>query len=398
MLRRTCILLMVCLLLLCLASCAPKLPDPEPEPDPEPDESPSITLIEAYPHLAFTQPLEYVCPPDASGRVFVVEKPGRVLVFANDPEVTIATVFLDLRDRVDSNGFEKGLLGLAFHPAFAANGLLYVNYTANGQTVIAEYRTNPEDANQALRASERAILTVRQPYANHNGGHLAFGPDGFLYIGMGDGGSAGDPQGNAQKRDSLLGKILRVDVDRAEAGKPYAIPADNPWAGGQGGYRPEIYALGLRNPWKFSFDAVTGRLWAADVGQDSIEEINIVEKGLNYGWNIMEGSACYPPGRQCSREGLTLPIWEYRHPVGQSITGGYVYRGSAIRGLAGYYVYGDYVTGRIWALRVNGEEDKLNHLLAESGFRISSFGVDQDGELYVLDLRGKVYRIAAATD
>lgn len=397
MLKRTWILA-VCLLCLCLASCMPRAPEPEPEPEPEPAKPPKVALSEAYPRLSFTQPLEYVCPPDASRRVFVVEKPGRILVFANNPEVTAAAVFLDLRSRVDSNGFEKGLLGLAFHPEFATTGLLYVNYTAGNQTIIAEYRANPEDPNQALPATGRVILTVAQPYANHNGGHMAFGPDGFLYIGMGDGGSAGDPQGNAQKRDSLLGKILRIDVNTAEAGRQYAIPADNPWAGAQGGYRPEIFAVGLRNPWKFSFDPVTSHLWVADVGQDSIEEINIVEKGLNYGWNVMEGSACYPPGRECSREGLTLPIWEYRHPLGQSITGGYVYRGTAVANLAGYYVYGDYVTGRIWALRVDGAEAPLNHMLAESGLRISSFGVDQDGELYVLDLRGKIYRIVAATD
>jgi glucose/arabinose dehydrogenase len=364
-------------------------------PDPEPDVLPKVALTEAYPRLSFAQPLEYVSPADGSDRVFIVEKPGRILVFANDQQVTNAAVFLDLRSKVDSTGFEQGLLGLAFHPRFASNGLFYINYTASGQSVIAEYRADPDNPNQALPASARILLTIRQPYTNHNGGHLAFGPDGFLYIGMGDGGSAGDPQGNAQNMKSLLGKMLRIDVDRADAGRAYAIPPDNPWAGNQQDYREEIYALGLRNPWKFSFDLPDGLLWVADVGQDSLEEINIVAKGLNYGWNRMEGTACYPPGSQCSAEGLQLPVWEYRHPIGQSITGGYVYRGTAIKGLAGYYVYGDYVTGRIWALRIDASAAPTNHLLLESGLRISSFGVNQAGELYVVDFRGKVYKLTA---
>ena len=387
--KRT-VLLTLCIVTLCLAGCTPKPPAPAP------DAPAAVALIEAYPRLSFAQPLEYSSPADGSDRVFVVEKPGRILVFANDPQVASASVFLDLRTKVDSGGFEQGLLGLAFHPRFADNGLLYVNYTAGGQSVIAEYRINPENPSLALPNSGRVLLTIRQPYANHNGGHLAFGPDGFLYIGMGDGGSAGDPQGNAQNMTSLLGKILRIDVDRAEAGKQYAIPANNPWAGNQQGYREEIYALGFRNPWKFSFDSTSGQLWVADVGQDAIEEIDIVAKGLNYGWDRMEGTACYPAGSQCSSEGLQPPVWEYRHSLGQSMTGGYVYRGRQIEGLQGYYIYGDYMSGRIWALRVDDAAPPANYLLLESGLRISSFGVDEDGELYVLDLRGKVYRMTIA--
>jgi len=412
-----CILLLtLALLLLGLAGCVarPVPPDPGDEPPivdpgppgPEPGvedppyedppyQVPSVSLIKAYPGLTFSRPLEYQHADDGSNLVFVVEQSGRILVFDNDPGVTGADVFLDLRSRVDSSGSEKGLLGLAFHPQYGQRGLFYVNYANRTHSVIAEYKTNPDNPRQALIDSERILLTFAQPYANHNGGCLAFGPEGYLYIATGDGGSAGDPGRNAQNLANLLGKILRIDVDRTQGQLAYAIPADNPWAGNTSGFREEIYAYGLRNPWKFSFDG-DGRLWVADVGQNAVEEINLVGKGLNYGWNIMEGSECYPASASCSSEGLELPVWEYRHPLGRSVTGGYVYSGTEIESLLGHYIYGDYVTGLIWALRVDGLDEPTNHLLLESGLRISSFGVDADHELYVLDLRGVIYRLTEA--
>lgn len=356
-----------------------------------------VTLVDAYPGLTFDQPLEFAIAGDGSDRVFVVEKPGRIMVFPNDPQVEEAEVFLDVTSLVDSDAPEKGLLGLAFHPDYKTNGHFFINYTNQDSTVIARYRVDPADPNRALPDSASILLTFAQPFDNHNGGRLAFGPDGYLYIASGDGGSAGDPQNNAQNRSNLLGKILRIDVDNPSGNRPYGIPTDNPFAGNTQGWREEIYAYGLRNPWNFSFDETRGWLWAGDVGQDRIEEIDIIENGKNYGWRIMEGSLCYPPSSSCSQEGLTLPIWEYEHPTGRAVTGGYVYGGKAVPGLSGAYVYGDYVTGLIWALWPNADQTvQSNRLLLESGLNISSFGVDQDNELYVLDLNGKVYKFAPA--
>lgn len=373
----------------------PGPPEPVDDPPaPPPCEVPSAELDQAFPSLTFSQPLAFVHPGDGSDLVFVVEKPGRILAFDNDPRVAQAETFLDLRDRLDSGGSEKGLLGLAFHPSYADTGLLYVNYTTRTHTVVSSFAADPANPRRALADSEQVILTFAQPFANHNGGCLAFGPDGYLYIGSGDGGSSGDPQGNAQDLTNLLGAILRIDVNRAGVARPYEIPPDNPWAGNSSGYREEIFAYGLRNPWRFGFDE-QGRLWVADVGQNAVEEINLVEGGLNYGWNIMEGSQCYPATATCNRDGLELPIWEYNHPLGRSVTGGYVYAGGEIPSLRGHYVYGDYVTGLIWALRIDDLQSPENHLLLRSGLRIASFGVDRHNELYVVDLRGRIYRLRA---
>ncbi len=356
-----------------------------------------VTLVEAYPNLTFDQPLEYRVAGDGSNRVFVVEKPGRILVFPNDSQVEDAEVFLDVTSLVDSNASEKGLLGLAFHPDYQQNGLFYINYTDRNSTVIARYRVDPANPNGALPDSASILLSFPQPYENHNGGRLDFGFDGYLYIATGDGGSAGDPQNNAQNRGSLLGKILRIDVDNPAENLAYGIPADNPFAGNTQGWREEIYAYGLRNPWKFSFDQQRGWLWAADVGQDRVEEINIIKNGENYGWRIMEGSLCYPADADCDREGLILPVWEYEHPTGRSVTGGYVYYGSAVPGLYGAYVYGDFETGLLWALWLDASQTVLeNRLLLNTGLNISSFGLDQNNELYVVDFNGSIYRIAAA--
>jgi glucose/arabinose dehydrogenase len=370
----------------------------QPAPTGKPDTGtvvPRVTVIriaEAYPNLSFSQPLEYLHAGDGSGRVFVLEKTGRIKVFQNDPQVQAAGVFLDLSGAVDSSASEKGLLGLAFHPNYANNGFFYVNYTDWSGTVIARYQADPADPNRALPGSGTVLMSFPQPYANHNGGHLAFGPDGFLYIAVGDGGSAGDPQGNAQNRGSILGKILRIDVDNPGGGRPYGIPADNPFVGNNEGFLEEIYAYGLRNPWKFSFDQKSGWLWAADVGQNRVEEIDIIQKGANYGWNIMEGSLCYPSSASCDRSGLTLPVWEYQHPTGNSVTGGYVYYGSNIPGLNGAYVYGDFGSGMIWALWLDSTGAD-NRALLDTGLNISSFGLDQENEMYVVDYRGKIYKM-----
>ncbi len=366
-------------------------------PNPAPPAQVQVALVEAYPNLAFDQPLEYSTAGDGSNRVFVVEKRGRIMVFPNDPQAENAEVFLDVTSIVDSNASEKGLLGLAFHPDYENNGYFFINYTDRNGTVIARYQADPNNPNRALSDSASILLSFPQPYDNHNGGRLEFGPDGYLYIATGDGGSAGDPQNNAQNRGNLLGKILRIDVDHPSGELPYGIPADNPFISNTEGWREEIYAYGLRNPWKFSFDQQRGWLWAADVGQDRIEEIDIIKSGGNYGWRIMEGSLCYPASANCNQEGLILPVFEYAHPIGNSITGGYAYYGNAVPDLYGAYVYGDFGTGLLFALWPDTDQTvQDNRLLLDTGLPISSFGLDQDGELYVVDFGGKLYKITEA--
>ena len=302
---------------------------------------------------------------------------------------------MDISSRVLYGG-EQGLLGLAFHPNYTQNGYFYVNYMADNprRTIIARY-TLSADANVADSNSQQVILEISQPFGNHKGGQLAFGPDGYLYIGVGDGGSEGDPNGNGQNLSTLLGKILRIDVNTQSNGRNYGIPADNPFAGNTAGYLEEIYAYGFRNPWRFSFDSATGALWVGDVGQDRVEEIDLVEKGKNYGWNIMEGTLCYNPPTGCNQTGLTLPIWNYTHDLGNAVIGGYIYRGSALPGLVGAYVYGDYGSGRIWALRYNGSEAN-NVLLVDSSLNIASLGIDQNNELYFCAYDGKIYKLAVS--
>ncbi|WP_218082917.1 PQQ-dependent sugar dehydrogenase [Anthocerotibacter panamensis] len=344
----------------------------------------------AFSNLTFTNPLDIQHPPDGSERLLVVEQGGQIRVFANTPAAQQAGVFLDLGDRVLAGG-ELGLLGLAFHPDYAQNGYFYLNYTADNprRTVIARYQVDPGDPNRANPASESILLTIDQPYANHNGGQLAFGPDGYLYIGLGDGGSGGDPLGNAQNRATLLGKLLRIDVDNPAAGKNYGIPPDNPLVGNTQGYREEIYAYGLRNPWRFSFDPPTGRLWLADVGQDAVEEVDLIEKGQNYGWNLQEGSTCYRPG--CLPQDYTAPITEYGHDLGTSITGGYVYRGQRLAQLVGAYIFADFGSGRIWAF---DNENRQRRELLQTDLKITSFGIDRQNELYFSALDGKIYHLA----
>lgn len=354
-----------------------------------------IVLKEAFPQLSFIRPVDFQHAGDDSNRVFVVEQRGVISVFENDSTTENKDIFLDIEDQVEDGGNEQGLLGLAFHPDFESNGYFYVNYTASNpdRTVISRYQVSSTDENKADSATELVVLEFDQPYANHNGGQLSFGPDGYLYIAVGDGGSGGDPQGHGQNLGTLLGTILRIAVDGSQDGNNYSIPTDNPFVDNTDGFRKEIYAYGLRNPWRFSFDAENGNLWTGDVGQNRYEEINMIEKGGNYGWNIMEASHCFKPENGCEQEGLKMPVWEYDRTQGDiSITGGFVYRGPSIEKLQGLYLYADYVTGRIWTLDVSGGGTPNNELLVRGDFPISSFGVDQQDELFVCGFDGKIYR------
>ena len=346
------------------------------------------------------QPTSVVSADDGSGRLFITQKTGLLKIVENGSVLHIP--FLDLTNTVSTDS-ERGLLGVAFHPNYAQNGRFFINYTRqDGTTVIAEYAVS-DDPNVADASSEKVLLTITQPYSNHNGGDLVFGPDGYLYIGTGDGGAGGDPQGNGQDKMALLGKMLRIDVDNAGNGEPYGIPASNPFVNSAGA-RPELWAYGLRNPWRFSFDRQTGDLWIADVGQNAFEEVNVQPAGSkggeDYGWNIMEADSCYneaaptSPLETCDEQGLVKPVLEYSHSEGQSITGGYVYRGAAVPALEGHYVYGDFVSGTIWSAAAQGDGSYQSATLLDSGFNVVAFGEDEAGELYVADYSGTLYRFA----
>ncbi len=348
----------------------------------------------AFPNLTFNHPVGLFSDPTGANRLFVIEQSGVIKVFSNTQNVSGSAVFLDITDRVLYGG-EQGLLGVAFDPNYTQSHNFYVDYVADNprRSVIARYTADQNNPDLAYPNSQQVILEISQPYSNHKGGELAFGPDGYLYIGVGDGGSEGDPNGNGQNRSILLGKILRIDVNSQSNGRNYGIPADNPFVGNTDGFLEEIYAYGLRNPWRFSFDPATGQLWVGDVGQDRLEEIDLVEKGKNYGWNTMEGTLCYNPPSGCNGTGLTLPIWNYTHDLGNAIIGGYVYHGKALPALDGAYVYGDYGSGRIWALRYSGTA--ANTLMVDSGQSITSFGLDQNQELYFTSSNGNIYTLSA---
>jgi glucose/arabinose dehydrogenase len=339
-------------------------------------------------------PLFLTAPAGDASRLFIVEKTGRIRIVKNGS--LLAAPFLDLGAKV-SNGSEQGLLGLAFHPQYAANGRFVVDYTnSSGDTRVSVFRVSA-DPDVADPSSEQVILAVDQPFSNHNGGMVVFGPDGKLYIGLGDGGSGGDPQGNGQNRNALLGKILRLDVSGTGQA---TIPADNPLVG-QAGARGEIWSYGLRNPWRFSFDRETGDLWIGDVGQNAREEIDASTsaagfgRGLNYGWNTMEGTACFSPSSNCNRTGLVLPVLDYEHSEGCSVTGGYVYRGTAIPALRGHYFYADYCQGWVRSFRLSGgaPAGQQEWATLRPGGQITSFGEDANGELYLMISSGKVFRI-----
>ncbi len=384
------------------SSVALNPPDEPQPPDQPPNEPPTISVAQAFSGLAFKEPVLMLQPPGDDSRWFVVEKGGLIHTFPNDPGVTLDDVetFADLRNAVNASFSESGLLGMAFHPDFADNGQVFLSYTASGTSTPLESvvsRFTVDGGGRLDLLSEEPVLTLPQPNANHNGGNIVFGPDGLLYIGLGDGGGANDPGENGQDPTTLLGAILRLDVD---GGTPYAIPADNPFANnsqctdGKGQLEcPEIFAWGFRNPWRFSFDAATGELWAGDVGQNQWEEIDRVELSGNYGWDEREGAHCFEPPTGCSLDNLD-PITEYSHALGISVTGGYVYRGSAIPNLVGFYVFGDFGSGRIWAVPSDSEPVVEPEELSDTPLSISSFAQDNAGELYVVDFgNGTLHRI-----
>jgi glucose/arabinose dehydrogenase len=340
----------------------------------------------------FSRPLLLTHAGDGSGRVFVLEQDGRIQIMQDG--APLEQPFLDIVELVGSESNEQGLLGLAFHPDYEQNGRFFINYTDTaGDTVIARYQVS-SDPNVADPNSEVVLMAFDQPYPNHNGGHLAFGPDGYLYIGSGDGGSQGDPERNGQSLETYLGKILRLDVNAAE---PYAIPVENPF--GRGGGLGEIWAYGLRNPWRFSFDRATGDMYVADVGQGQIEEISWLPGGIaggaNFGWNLYEGTRLYEGNGDPT--GLTMPVAEYRHDEtgGCSVTGGYVYRGAMLPAWVGVYVYGDFCSGEIWGLVQHSDGSWENQPLFNTSFFITSFGEDEAGELYLVDRNGGVYQLQA---
>jgi glucose/arabinose dehydrogenase len=374
-------------LLLVLAACSGSNPsDGQPPPG-----TASIRLERIAQGLGT---VVHLASPPGDARLFVVEQQGHVRVIENG--AVLPTPFLSIPERISAGG-ERGLLSVAFHPHYAQNGFFYVNYTdTRGDTRVERYHVSA-DRNRADPGSATTILQVVQPYSNHNGGLVAFGPDGKLYVGMGDGGGGGDPDGNGQDPLQLLGKMLRLDVD---AGTPYGIPADNPYVG-QAGRRPEIWAMGMRNPWRFSWDRAANLLYVADVGQNRLEEVDVApagQGGLNYGWNTMEGDDCYEPSSGCNRNGLLLPAVTYTHDDGCSVTGGFVYRGQDIPALRGHYLYADYCEGWIRSFRYeNGRAtDARTWDTLQNVGNISSFGEDARGELYVLAHDGSVYKIVAA--
>lgn len=382
------------LLSLPLSSCKDKSTDPETDPETPGTTFKGLKPADAFPKLTFDMPIEFTHAGDGTSKVYVVEQKGIIKAFDNKETADQASIFLDIRSKVTSGG-EMGLLGLAFHPDYKNNGYFYVNYNRSEptrQTVIARYKATGGVANAG---SETILFTYDQPYTNHKGGKIAFGPDGYLYIATGDGGSGGDPQNNAQNLKNLLGKMLRVDVNATTKGN-YGIPSDNPFINNTAGNREEIFAYGLRNPWKFSFDPETKNLWAGDVGQNEVEEIDIIVKGANFGWKIKEGNECYQNNANCIMSSLISPVFSYKQGSdGRSVTGGAVYRGKKIPELVGKYVFGDYVSGKIWALNYDGKQIATkSDVTIDNVSTIAAFGEDADHELFLIDYSGgKIYTL-----
>jgi glucose/arabinose dehydrogenase len=365
----------------------------------------AVEVVQAFPNLRFDRPVVVTHAADGSNRVFVAGQRGKVYAFPNNTDVAEAQTFLDIADRVtyNDNMNEEGLLGLAFHPNFKQNGEVYVYYTSRSEdhlSVISRFRVDSKNKHQADPASEQVLMTIKQPFWNHNGGTLEFGKDGYLYIALGDGGKGDDPLQSGQDLTTVLGKILRIDVDNVSPGLPYAIPADNPFANNRAA-RPEIFAYGVRNPWRISFDRQTGALWCADVGQNLWEEISIVPKGANLGWSKREATHVARPGAKNfivndvapSSSEFVDPVWEYPHTDdwGKSITGGQVYRGQAVPELTGYYLYGDYVSGKLWALKVDdntGRAVENRTIDWPPSLPIVTFGEDEAGEVYFTSTNG----------
>jgi glucose/arabinose dehydrogenase len=380
---------------------------PPPPPPPPPPAAITVALSQVFDQVTLQAPVAFLQAPGDSSRWFVVEQQGIVRVFPNNANVMDAdvSVFVDISSRVQSGG-ERGLLGMAFHPDFGANNNfeVFLSYTRNngGQLESAVSRFRSIDNGLTLDDTmEDIILTISQDDRNHNGGHIAFGPDGYLYAGWGDGGGGGDPLERAQDTRYLLGSMTRIDVDGAV---PYAIPAGNPFAANSGNLClqgfvgvdcPEIYAWGLRNPWRWSFDRQTGEIWAGDVGQGAWEEVDKIQAGENYGWDEREGAHCFEPATGCSTSSVD-PITEYSRSSGQSITGGYVYRGATIPELQGSYVYGDFSSGRIWAIPATSQQGAVGEEILNTTLSIASFAEDNDGEIYVINYAGEVYQVVDA--
>jgi len=377
--------------------------------EPVADKPLAVSTERAFPNVDFVRPIVVTHAGDGSNRVFVAEQEGIIKVLKNDQDAEEASVFLDIdaRCKYADNQNEEGLLGFAFHPKFKENGEFFVYYTSTEVdllSIVSRFRVSKDNSNTADAASEEEILRIPQPYWNHNGGTLEFGPDGFLYIGLGDGGSANDPHGNGQNLTTLLGKVLRIDIDHKADGMNYAIPKDNPFIGKQVPVGPrgamvpargEIYATGVRNIWRMSFDRKTGTLWAGDVGQNLWEEINLIKSGGNYGWNIREAKHWFrPDGNDTDRKDLIEPILEYHHDIGKSITGGTVYRGARVPELVGKYLYADYVSGRLWALHYDEAAGKIvaNYSLTGENLPVMSFGDDEAGDVYFTTPFGSLYR------
>lgn len=359
-----------------------------------------LKIEPVFTQLKLTKPLLLTHPGDGSDRIFVIEQPGRVLWWENTPDVKEYNVALDIRSKVGSKGWEEGLIGLAFHPKFKDNGQVFLHYTqAPGKKNVLSRFTFDSERKTIDPKSEQVILTLDQPFDNHNGGMIAFGHDGFLYISFGDGGQRDDPLDSGQNKNTWLGKILRIDVDVPySAEKPYGIPKDNPLVGMEN-TKPEIFAYGLRNVWRFSFDRKTGDLWAGEVGQDLWEMIYLIQNGGNYGWPVMEGSHKFTKQNGTSPklapgEKAIPPIVEHNHAAAKSITGGYVYRGKAIPALEGAYVYGDFQTGLMWYFRYDGKAATKPQFIGSTP-EIASFGEDRDGEIYVCNLKGKLFKLTA---
>lgn len=369
------------------------------------DPGSDLTLINAFPNLSFNQPLLLTHAGDSSDRVFVVEKPGFIHVFDNNEDVTSTQLFLDISDKILPPGHrdlgETGLLSLAFHPDYGSNGLLYISYVDENLVSIVSELQISDDPNIADKESERILLSMQQPQRNHNGGHIAFGLDGYLYIAFGDGFSessrdgidSGDPLGHGQNLETWFSSMLRIDIDNQQDDLEYSIPSDNPFVGNQEGWLEEIYAYGFRNPWRFSFDREEGTLWLADVGDKKAEEVNHIESGDNYGWSLKEASHCFEdvPCDTTLWVDLTDPVFEYLRDVGESVTGGYVYRGTTFPELQGTYIFGDFDFGTVWALSAADDSTFISEtLIPDAGF-ISSFGEDEAGEIYIVDFGGDIW-------
>lgn len=362
-------------------------------PAPASDALPRVRTETVFPGVSFDRMVFLTHPEGMPDRLYLVLQPGRIMAFDNVPNPSTPEIFLDIRSRVSDRGNEEGLLGLAFDPDYSNNGYFYVYYSAASprRSVIARYHV-PPGTDSVDPSTEKIIMEIGQPFSNHNGGQVTFGPDGYLYVGLGDGGSGGDPRGHGQNLRTLLGTILRIDVSALDETRAYAVPPDNPFVGVEGA-RPEIWAYGLRNPWRFSFDRETGDLWTGDVGQNALEEIDIIRPGLNYGWNIMEGTSCFR-NAGCDSDELEPPVAEYGRDGGCSVTGGYVYRGSRLPSLVGAYLYGDFCTGNIWALRHDSGQVVEQALIANTDLQIASFAEGPDGEVYILSFTGEIARLA----